>query len=914
MAEQNTKELEKQSELTEQNTENTKELVTVIKKLTEAYKKNNNLLDEELDTTEDIRDVEVETNKTLTKRTSILDGLKKSLDDIKKSASETFRITGLTGFSLKEVVTQTIKINSELTKMSATLGEVNGNGFTQVKQAFVTATKEIGESFDKARETVDTLIGEGYVGNFSEAARAISLFSKATDVSRSNVASTYDFLNKTMKMSEDSIASIYATMQKVSQTYGLTKKGMETVSSSIKGMTLNMKAFGSNEVNIKQMAAGTAKLASQFEKVGLEASKATEMVAQLTDPDNIENNIGLYAQLGMSISDALTGNFDEVQMRAGLADFGNRLKEMGPIAGSAFAKTFGIKYKEAMQYADMEQITENAVTPEVKAMEELTKGLEKTQDGFAAMQTAINKIKGALSSLSPVLLGVLALVVPKVTKFIKDTLQGIKDTFDELKNGAKGVEGGGEKNKKPSESLKEMGRFSSVEKDVDLKVKQNADYLGVSSKEFKEVFSDDKNVKKSFEMYREQLELSMIEEKGLKGIKADIKSQYRESKEQQRRLTKELKEEIDNRNRLHKNLDKAKELQAILNVKNKAYADAMDSATEALRKKRETLNKKKYDQAVASGQRKAAYDFDMATSGRNPFKKAKAAATYVGSTAKSFATGGMSTAGGLIGNASKIFGGIGKVAGGFMKALGPIGIALSILMPILQKNQKFMDKINKIINYVTSTLEKELTPVIDMLAEALMPLIDSLFTIVSPLLKIIAPILKLLLQPVILVVKLLNWILKPLVWIAQKLGGGSLDDNTEAIKENTEAQTNAPEQIRANADGRVVASKVSIANSATQTENTANNSQQLEKDAERQNKTDNIVYSVGANIATSMNFMVEQLKELINIQKNMFSQPDTKDNLVRIIEDGTSGINLRAIQTSENKQVPWPDSNMMPQS
>ena len=301
MAEQNTEELEKQKELTEQNAEATKELVKEVKKLTEVYKKNNKTLTEEktissnikaieedeLEIVEKIGDTEEKTNKIYTKRTGILDGLKKSLMDMQKAASEAFRITGLEGFRIKDVVTQTIKINSELTKMSATLGEVNGNGFTQVKQAFVTATKEIGESFDKARETVDTLIGEGYVGNFSEAARAISLFSKATDVSRSNVASTYDFLNKTMKMSEDSIASIYATMQKVSQTYGLTKKGMETVSSSIKGMTLNMKAFGSNEANVKQMAAGTAKLASQFEKVGLEASKATEMVAQLTDPDNI---------------------------------------------------------------------------------------------------------------------------------------------------------------------------------------------------------------------------------------------------------------------------------------------------------------------------------------------------------------------------------------------------------------------------------------------------------------------------------------------------------------------------------------------------------------------------------------------------------------------------------------------------
>lgn len=873
MAEQNTEELEKQSELTEQNTENTKELVTVIKKLTEAYKKNNNLLDEELDTTEDIRDVEVETNKTLTKRTSILDGLKKSLDDIKKSASETFRITGLTGFSLKEVVTQTIKINSELTKMSATLGEVNGNGFTQVKQAFTTATKEIGESFEEAKETVNALINDGYIGNFNEATRAISLFSRATDVSRTNVAATYDFLNKTMKMSEEGIASIYATMQKVSQTYGLTKKGMEIVSSSIKGMTSNMKAFGSNETNIKQMAAGTARLASQFEKVGLEASKATEMVAKLTDPDNIENNIGLYAQLGMSISDALTGNFDDAQMRTGLADFGNRLKEMGPIAGSAFAKTFGISYKEAMQYADMEQTTENAVTPEVKAMEELTKGLEKTQDGFAAMQTAINKIKGALSSLSPVLLGVLALVVPKVTKFIKDTLQGIKDTFDELKNGANGVES---KNVKPKSNRAE---------DI---IAENSRSLSINKEEYNGFRKSNIDITKMKDFKASKIAAGVYSSEEIDKLKIQMSQTLKENKEA-------LKANLDKMKKEAKSRDKTNDALALEAIKLQSFANAAEKAKKDLENKINSIPQYKIDYAKKVGESKAKGRVGGALS------RASAEVGRVGGAVKSFATGGMSTAGGVLGGASKIFGGIGKVAGGFMKALGPIGIVLSILLPILQKNQKFMNMINKITTKVTNMLEESLMPVIDSLAEALMPLMETLFTIISPLLKIIAPILKLLIQPTIWVVKLLNWILQPLKWIAQKLGGGSLDDNTEAIKENTEAQTNAPEQIRANADGRVVASKVSIANSATQTENTANNSQQLEKDAERQNNTDNIVYSVGANIATSMNFMVEQLKELINIQKNMFSQPDTKDNLVRIIEDGTSGIRLTVpVQTSGN--------------
>jgi len=109
----------------------------------------------------------------------------------------------------------------------------------------------------------------------------------------------------------------------------------------------------------------------------------------------------------------------------------------------------------------------------------------------------------------------------------------------------------------------------------------------------------------------------------------------------------------------------------------------------------------------------------------------------------------------------------------------------------------------------------------------------------------------------------------------------------------------------ATADGRVVATKVTIENSATETAKataTANNLHQQEKETERQNKADNMVYSVGTNLISTINLMAEQFKEFVNFQKNMFAQPDIKDNLTKIIEDGTSGIKLRTVQISENKK------------
>lgn len=905
--------LEERSKILDKNSKKIKAEIELLKKI--------NSSEEDIDDTiEDQYETEEKINASLKKRKTVLDSLNETCNSIKKSALDILHSANLQLFSFDGLFGETLKINSELNKMSATLGEVNGNGFTQVKNAFVTATKGIGESFESARETVDSLIESGYIGNFNEATKAISLFSKATDVSRRSVAETYDFLNKTMKMNEGSITSIYASMQKISQTYGLTKKGMTEVTTSIKTMASNMKAFGSSEANVKTMAVSTAKLASQFEKVGLEASKATTIVNQLTNPDNIENNIGLYAQLGISLSDALTGNFDGEQMNAGLADFGNRLKEMGPIAGAAFAKTFNVSYQDAMKWADMEQITEDAITPEIKAMDQLANSLDKTQDAFASVQTMLNKIKGMFSALGPAFLGVIAFIAPKVVGFIATIANSIKESFDELNNRIdetiEKIESGNNRinnrrkgtnllenqNKttkvQQDEAMVKNDKFSNLKNNIQqLDTKDEANQLSSKLAQLNDLKAGIKNLdtsdlaKRGKQIEKLKADINTIDIKGISeglgdkinrmnGLKNELAKSGMSDSDLTRKLdekikqTEQLKKSVDNLNiagtteqlerrlsglekindKTGKNTDDFVKLidtkiGSIDDVK-KSFANfELTDLSNLIDKKKGDLNKSVVSLASKLNTEDLSKTIEKNKKGlsdsikqfynandkerKEIYEQIKEHAHMINRLSKiekvkkpslkerlgdisgvnnrqvaiaKGSNGFTSVIKALFKTGTGLIGGIVKSIGKFF---GPIGIALAVLTPLLKKNAKFMKKIQEIMDVFSKTVEESIMPIVDELVEGMMPILNLVLKVMAPVIRFLGKVLHILLTPVLMLVKLIGK-------LCSIFGGNeeTTQANTTALEENTEAQGNSAEQIRARADGRVIATKGSFEGNA----------------------------------------------------------------------------------------------------
>lgn len=291
-------------------------------------------------------------------------------------------------------------------RSAAKLGMRAGQGEQGVKNltsAFKDLQRETGASAEDAREIVETLSETGYVENIKEASVSISLFGRATGVANGQTIEMMNSLTKVGKFSNKEASNVLANITKVQQKNGITRAGMTALTNGIAKATTNMKAFGQSEQAIKNMTMETAKLVSGMEKVGVSAETALGWIDKLTDPERIEENIGLYAQLGMSISDALSGNLDTSAIGEGMKEFGQKVKDMGPIAGKEYAKAFGVSYKEAIKAAEFEgpQVEEVEVD---KNLEALTAMKEATLDASAAMQENINKLSGELQSMNKSLL------------------------------------------------------------------------------------------------------------------------------------------------------------------------------------------------------------------------------------------------------------------------------------------------------------------------------------------------------------------------------------------------------------------------------------------------------------------------------------------------------------------------------
>ena len=403
----------------------------LLNKLTKEEKKNRletlDLTKEEAEQIERIRDVENSIlgslNKQSESRKTANDYLKSAynkLGEIKGVIASTAALTSslVNGISNFETILYGLEIspnslldprewlsiaaelkdtNTELYKLGVRAGKGAEEG-QKLSDTFVSLQKDLGETSKNAREIVSTLSENNYIGNIKEAAETVSLFSRATGAARSSTAEMMEEYSKVAGFGEKETTNILANITKIQQTNGISKKGVDALVSSTKVLVANMKAFGYSDESIKRMTISTAKLVSQLEKVGVSAATSTKFIEDLLDPERIEDNIKKYAALGVSISDALSGEIDAGQIGEGLKEFGQKLKEIGPIAGTQYAKAFGISYKDAIKAANMEDaaIGEVPVDESVKAMQEMK---DATLDATAAMREQMNILKGTLQEM-----------------------------------------------------------------------------------------------------------------------------------------------------------------------------------------------------------------------------------------------------------------------------------------------------------------------------------------------------------------------------------------------------------------------------------------------------------------------------------------------------------------------------------
>lgn len=373
--------------------------------------------------------------------TSLLD-IENDLGRITKSINKVAGVfnTALSIGTFSAISKQLWDIDKSTTQIAVRMGK-GKDGAKALKTTITELQVELGASAQVAQELTYELAKKNYVGNIQDAAKASYLFADATGLGVTETAELTDTLSKVVGFSEKATGSMYAGIVKVQQANGLSDKAMSSLANHIGEASTNMKAFGKSDEQIKTMAISTAKLVSSFEKVGISAQTALGWVERLTDPERIEENIGLYSQLGISMTDALSGADISGQLESGMKEFGQKLKAMGPIAGAQYAKAFGVSYKEAIKASDAQAVTEDATTPEEQSLDVLKGLASETHNITRTMEVGFNKVTGIINGLGPVIMtvaafasGIIKKLLEKSKKEMSSTItKGVTDGFKKIK-------------------------------------------------------------------------------------------------------------------------------------------------------------------------------------------------------------------------------------------------------------------------------------------------------------------------------------------------------------------------------------------------------------------------------------------------------------------------------------------------
>lgn len=439
------------------------------------------------ETSTDINDSFVESNKQIEKTVKQSSTLNEKFIKLRESADELTNALGVASFiGLGVAFKDSLKLEQSMKDLSARMGQGVKNG-KELEKTIISIGWSTGYAMDEVTEMITGLTQFRVAReDIKDASESMLRFSKVTGLSNNESLQLYSTLNKVGGMGKNSIIRLTTEMALMQRKVGFTDGEMSSLSDSIQVSTFRMKAFGQSEVQIASMAKRTMNLAAGFVKVGLSAQSATVLIDKLTDPEQLEDNIGLYSQLGISIEDAMSGNVGDVKEK--MKGFAEQVAAMGPIAGAQYAKNFGQSYNDLMKMTKME-----SGDIDVSAGEDASKtlsGLATEQEGTQMkLEKFINRFNAALVNFGPVILGigvlVTSIIIPKIFKsFRKES----KETNEVMRTGligsinmglTKGWEKGKAQVSKIGRGISEEYKKEMVESSSFVTTHMSADFLAV---------------------------------------------------------------------------------------------------------------------------------------------------------------------------------------------------------------------------------------------------------------------------------------------------------------------------------------------------------------------------------------------------------------------------------------------------
>ena len=844
-------------------------------------------------------------------------------------------ILGL-GKALIDTAVKILTFNSELHRTVINAGK-GAAGVEAYSKTVVNLGKSMGATQEDAQKVVKTLAELQYLGSAKEiesAAEASYGLARAFGISHEEVTQNTVELQKWGQVSAQTTTAMYADLMKVAQANGLTKNGVSAIMKTTTEWSGMLKAFGKTApMDVQRYNMSLAKTVSALEKVGISAQTSTKLLEDLTDPTQIEANIPAYAALGISITDAISGNIDPEKMGAGLKEFGEKLKQMGPIAGAQYAKAMGVSYKDAIKAAsaDMAEASQVDMTPEEKSAEAMKQLTETTKDTTEKIQDVFTKIGSTFRSFGPLIM----IVGGTLINFLKKRKKEAND--ENLKNAEENIK---KEKKTKIEAIQEEIDFLKAKKEEGYQVERSLQNKIEKQKKLQEI----KDMKEKAAMERR-----IIEEMAMKNIEDEkkineyilesIKEEKKEKAKAQREIVAQMIKErhaaknkiTDLEEEIAKAATDAKKEQLRKEVENTKKAmqkmeEARIAAVNEANRIEKTLTNKNLN--VQTEGIKKRYDklnkSFLITMGRGIGKvidrissvpvsiKTKIDKSKIGELGAKIGEGLKNAGEAVKDKLSKIKIGIKQASGSgpgkMLKALGGIGKSLGIMGIVMAIISKALTKIGDPFESLIDNLVDIFIPIIKALLPSLTSILTVLVkTLLPPMLRILSMLMKIL---SVTIVPVLGFLLRALSHfpgltflrevadgISEAFGpktqkaieeaadaasnlSAETKENTEETKKSTE---NKKEQLQVGKSGRVTVTKAQHKDEETDTKETKKET----------NSSQTVANNVNTNAQTVA--IKETNKELSEI-KILMGQFMSK--LSEIIDKNNNSIEMaRAVET-----------------
>lgn len=343
--------------------------------------------------------------------------------------------------AIGETIKSALDFDTALTKVSFRMGDA-GKSARQMRTAYHGITQETGISNENAVELVTNLRRMRIpVKDIQDLGIAVTKFSEVTGMSAQSAQTLGAELIRTGGLSVKMSKEIMTSMAQVQRAVGMTEGDMEILGTSIVENTKWLNQMDKTAGFIGDFNKGVIKLAGAFSQVGVDISEVAQLMDRVLDPGRIEDNAFLYAKLGISMQDALTGDLDPGMMAERFKGLGEELKGMSGPAAAAMAQSLGMPLKQLRQMAEVDlsklgegekglgDMWKEAITPQ----EQLEKATNRIKDymvqGAEYLLDAIKKIKPIMLAIGVGLLIAFAVIWPKLRKKFFGLATDFKETL-----------------------------------------------------------------------------------------------------------------------------------------------------------------------------------------------------------------------------------------------------------------------------------------------------------------------------------------------------------------------------------------------------------------------------------------------------------------------------------------------------